>query len=51
MNTTFVRKSTLWLATLCMALMLALPVITSSSLHRSGSSGVVVLDPGDGQGG
>ena len=51
MNTTFVRKSALWLATLCMALMLALPVTSSTATGTRNPGGITVMDPGGGHNG
>ncbi len=51
MNTKVVRKSALWLATLCMALMLALPVTSSAGTGTRNPGGIMVMDPGGGHGG
>lgn len=50
MKIQFVRRSILWLATLCMALVLTVPLAQSTSA-RNEKVGTVLSDPGNGQGG
>lgn len=51
MKIQFVPRSILWLATLCMALMLTLPVVNATSLGIRSIGGITVMDPGGGHNG
>ena len=52
MNTKSIRRTTLWLATLCMSLMLVLPVVQANAkLRQVAGGGITINDPSGGQGG